>query len=63
MKILSNNIRGEINMMNQSVHMRDQKANQFAMRSRQFRQTAINMLEDVTVLAVLWGVYLLTNAG
>jgi hypothetical protein len=50
-------------MMNQSVHMRDQKANQFAMRSRQFRQTAINMLEDVTVLAVLWGVYLLTNAG
>lgn len=50
-------------MMNQSVHMRDQKANQFAMRSRQFRQMAINRLEDMTVLAVLWGVYLLTNAG
>ena len=48
-------------MMHQSVHMRDQKANQFAMRSRQFRQAAINMLEEITVLAVLWGLYLLTS--
>ncbi len=52
---------GEHTMMHQSVHMRDQKANQFAMRSRQFRQAAINMLEEITVLAVLWGLYLLTS--
>ncbi len=50
-------------MMHHSVHMRDQKANQVAMHSRQYRQTAINMVEEITVLAVLWGVYLLTSAG
>lgn len=49
-------------MLNQTVHMRDQKANQMAMRSRQYRQTAINMLEEITVLIVLWGIFLLTSA-
>lgn len=46
-------------MLHQSVHMRDQKANQIAMHSRQFRQMAINMIEELTLVAVLWGVYLL----
>ena len=50
-------------MMQQYVHMRDQKSNQIAMRSRQFRQAAINRLEEVTVLVVLWGLYLLTSAS
>jgi len=45
------------------VHMRDQKANQSAMRSRQFRQMAINRLEELTVVIILWSVYLLTGAS
>jgi len=49
-------------MKNHYVHMRDQKANQQAMHYRQTRQSAINMLEDATVLAVLWGLMLLTGA-
>ncbi|QPK62976.1 hypothetical protein IVG45_19480 [Methylomonas sp. LL1] len=50
-------------MMRQSVHMRDQKANQIAMRSRQYRQTAISMLEEITVLVMLWGVFLLAGTS
>lgn len=50
-------------MMRQSVHMRDQKANQIAMHSREIRQMAINMIEEITLVIVLWGVYLLTSAG
>lgn len=46
-----------------SVHMKDQKANQLAMRSRQYRQTAITRLEDITVLVVLWGIFLLAGAS
>ncbi len=49
--------------MRQSVHMRDQKANQLAMHSREIRQMAINMIEEITLVIVLWGVYLLTSAG
>jgi hypothetical protein len=41
--------------------MRDQKANQTAMHSREYRQMAINMLEEITLVIVLWGVFLLTN--
>jgi hypothetical protein len=48
-------------MIRQSVHMRDQKANQIAMHSRQFRQSAINMLEEITLVVVLWGMYILTT--
>lgn len=43
--------------------MRDQKANQLAMHSREIRQMAINMIEEITLVIVLWGVYLLTSAG
>lgn len=50
-------------MMRQSVHMRDQKANQMAMHSREIRQMAINMIEEITLVIVLWGVYLLTSAS
>lgn len=50
-------------MLRKTVHMRDQKANQLAMRSRQFRQLAINRLEDLTVVVVLWGVFLLAGAS
>jgi hypothetical protein len=60
---LSDSTSGDNIMMQQHIHMRDQKSNQIAMRSRQFRQAAINMLEDVTVLVVLWGLYLLTSAS
>jgi len=48
-------------MIKQCVHMRDQKANQTAMHSRELRQMAINMLEEITLVIVLWGVFLLTN--
>jgi len=50
-------------MMRQSVHMRDQKANQMAMHSREIRQMAINMIEEITLVIVLWGVYLLTSTS
>lgn len=48
-------------MINHSVHMRDQKANQIAMHSREIRQMAINMIEEITLVIVLWGVYLLNT--
>ncbi|CAD6881629.1 MULTISPECIES: hypothetical protein [Methylomonas] len=48
-------------MLHQSVHMRDQKANQTAMLSRADRQAAINMIEEITLVVVLWGVFLLAT--
>lgn len=50
-------------MMQPSVHMRDQKANQIAMHHREYRQMAINMIEEITLVVVLWGVFFLTNGG
>ncbi len=50
-------------MIRQSVHMRDQKANQLAMHTREFWQTAINMIEEITLVVVLWGVYLLASTS
>ena len=50
-------------MAHHLVHMRDQKSNQLAMRSRQYRQAAINMLEEITLIVVLWGVFLLTGSS
>lgn len=43
--------------MNHSVHMRDQKANQMAMLNKSDRQTMINMVEEITLVVVLWGVF------
>jgi len=50
-------------VIRQSVHMRDQKANQLAMHTREFWQTAINMIEEITLVVVLWGVYLLASTS
>jgi len=44
-------------MIYHSVHMRDQKANQVAMHTKFNRQTCINLLEEVAVIVVLWGVF------
>jgi len=49
--------------MRHLVHMRDQKSNQLAMRSRQYRQAAINMLEEITLVVVIWGVFFLTSSS
>lgn len=46
-------------MLHQSVHMRDQKANQTAMLHRADRQAILNMIEEITLVVVLWGVFLL----
>ena len=43
------------------VHMRDQKFNQLTMRSKQYRQTAINMLEEITLIIVIWGMFLISR--
>lgn len=49
--------------MRHLVHMRDQKSNQLAMHSRQYRQAAINMLEEITLVVVIWGVFFLTSSS
>jgi hypothetical protein len=41
--------------------MRDQKANQTAMLNRITRQTALNIIEEITVIIVLWGIFLLAS--
>lgn len=46
-------------MSRYSVHMRDQKANQLSMLSREGRQAAIDMIEEITLVVVLWGMFLL----
>lgn len=48
-------------MNHQSVHMRDQKAKQMALLSKANKQSLINMLEEITVVVVMWGVYILTT--
>jgi hypothetical protein len=48
-------------MINHSVHMRDQKANQMAMIARTDRQTLANMVEEITLVVVLWGVFILAS--
>lgn len=48
-------------MNHSTVHMRDQKANQSAMLSRSARQTMINMVEEITLVLVLWGVFLIAS--
>lgn len=49
-------------MTRQSVHMRDQKANQIAMRARRHRQAAISLIEEMTLVVVLWGVFLMAGS-
>ena len=48
-------------MIKHSVHMRDQKANQMSMLARTDQQSVVNMLEEITVVIVLWGVFLLAT--
>jgi hypothetical protein len=50
-------------MINHSVHMRDQKANQIAMRTKIGRQSLINTLEEITLVVVLWVMYILATAN
>ena len=50
-------------MMRQHVHMRDQKANQIAMLVKSNRQAALNLAEEVTMVAVLWGLFFLVTLG
>ncbi|MDD4913639.1 MAG: hypothetical protein PHW13_01205 [Methylococcales bacterium] len=48
-------------MTSHSVHMRDQKANQIAMMARTDRQALAGMIEEITVVVVLWGVFILAS--
>jgi hypothetical protein len=48
-------------MIYHAVHMRDQKANQQAMVAKTDRQALANMVEEVTVVIVLWGVFILAG--
>jgi len=48
-------------MIDHSVHMRDQKANQMAMLAKTDRQTLINMVEEITLVIVLWGMFFLAT--
>ena len=48
-------------MNNRFVHMRDQKFNQMAMLAKSDRQSLINMVEEITLVVVLWGVYILAT--
>jgi hypothetical protein len=41
--------------------MRDQKFNQTSMLARTDQQAIVNMLEEITVVVVLWGVFLLAT--
>jgi hypothetical protein len=48
-------------MIYHSVHMRDQKANQRALLSKSDRQALVNMVEEITLVVVLWGVFFLAT--
>ncbi|MGZ4958310.1 MAG: hypothetical protein ACXV7J_03575 [Methylomonas sp.] len=48
-------------MVYHSVHMRDQKANQMAMLAKTDRQAVVNMIEEITLVVVLWGVFFLAT--
>lgn len=50
-------------MSHHLVHMRDQKHNQLNLRSKQYRQAAINTLEEIILIIVLWSVFLLTGSN
>lgn len=48
-------------MIYHSVHMRDQKANQIAMLSKSQRQSIANMIEEITLVVVLWGMFFIAT--
>ena len=50
-------------MIRQTVHMRDQKANQVAMVIKANREAAINLAEEITMILVLWGMIFITIAS
>lgn len=50
-------------MIRQTVHMRDQKANQIAMTIKANRQAALNLAEEISMILVLWGMIFLTMAN
>ncbi|MEY4209642.1 MAG: hypothetical protein RLZ92_20 [Pseudomonadota bacterium] len=47
-------------MIRQSVHMRDQKANQIAMIIKANREANLKIAEEITMILVLWGLVFLT---
>jgi len=49
--------------MRYSVHMRDQKSNQLAMQTRKYRQVTINMLEEITLIVLIWGMFFLSSSS
>jgi len=48
-------------MSHHSVHMRDQKANQMAMLARNHRQVLSDIVEEIALVVMLWGVFLLSS--
>ncbi|QWF72625.1 hypothetical protein KEF85_13545 [Methylomonas paludis] len=47
-------------MIYNTVHMRDQKANQLARISRTNKQAMLNLVEEIILVVVLWGMFFLT---
>ncbi len=50
-------------MMYHSVHMRDQKANQYSMNAKSDRQVLVNMIEEITLVVILWGVFFVATSS
>lgn len=48
-------------MLNHSVHMRDQKANQMAMLAKSGQEALINLIEEITLVIVIWGMFFLAS--
>ena len=48
-------------MIRKNVHMRDQKANQIAMIIKADRQATLHLVEELTMIVVLWGVFYLAS--
>ena len=46
-------------MIYNSVHMRDQKANQLARFDKNHKQAIVAMCEEITLVMVLWGMFFL----
>lgn len=44
-----------------SVHMRDQKANQMAMLAQKNRQALSMLLEEISLIALLWGIFFVAS--
>jgi hypothetical protein len=43
--------------------MRDQKANQYSMNAKSDRQVLVNMIEEITLVVILWGVFFVATSS